>query len=224
MVIGTALGLRNAATAVLAIALAFLFGYSFTLVPVPRSGLALRAALGVPPAADTVSINVMEIADSAIMLVISGAMDAGLRTVCLCTRWSCTSSSRSPRWLPSRWRCGRGSYGIPVLTLAVFSLAASFLARESGDELAEAVDHQSPALDAHVSRADTVLPAMLVYVVLLAATVMLDRRTIQKGQTAVIVRAGTVSLVRAAIAGLVATVVVIGTGHAGATATWSGTL
>jgi hypothetical protein len=78
LVIGTALGWSNAATIVLAIALAFFFGYSFTLVPVLRSGLALGAALGVALAADTLSITVMEIVDNAILLIIPGAMDAGL--------------------------------------------------------------------------------------------------------------------------------------------------
>ena len=78
LVIGTTLGWSNSATIVLAIALAFLFGYSFTFVPVLRSGLALGAALGVALAADTISITVMEIVDNAIMLVIPGAMDAGL--------------------------------------------------------------------------------------------------------------------------------------------------
>ena len=78
VVIGTALGWGNAPTIVLAIALAFLFGYSFTIVPVLRSGLTLGAALGVALAADTVSIAVMEIVDNAILLLIPGAMDAGL--------------------------------------------------------------------------------------------------------------------------------------------------
>lgn len=79
-VIGTALGWSDTATIVLAIALAFLFGYSFTIVPVLRSGLALGAALGVTLAADTISITVMEIVDNAIMLLIPGAMGAGLNT------------------------------------------------------------------------------------------------------------------------------------------------
>jgi len=78
MVIGTALGWGNGATIVLAVALAFVFGYAFTVVPVWRSGLTLSAALGVALAADTVSITVMEIVDNAIMLFIPGAMDAGL--------------------------------------------------------------------------------------------------------------------------------------------------
>jgi hypothetical protein len=78
MVIGTALGWSDAATIVLAVALAFVFGYSLTIVPVLRSGLALRAAVGVAFAADTLSITVMEIADNAIMLRIPGAMEAGV--------------------------------------------------------------------------------------------------------------------------------------------------
>ena len=78
LVIGTALGWSTGATIVLAVALAFVFGYSFTIVPVLRSGLALGAAVGVALAADTVSITVMEIVDNAIILVIPGAMDAGL--------------------------------------------------------------------------------------------------------------------------------------------------
>jgi hypothetical protein len=78
MVIGTALGWSNGATILLAIGLAFVFGYGFTIVPVLRSGLALGAALGVALAADTVSITVMEIVDNAILLVIPGAMEAGV--------------------------------------------------------------------------------------------------------------------------------------------------
>lgn len=78
LVIGTALGWSDAATIALAVALAFVFGYSFTIVPVLRSGLALGAALGVALAADTISIAVMEIVDNAIMMLIPGAMEAGL--------------------------------------------------------------------------------------------------------------------------------------------------
>jgi hypothetical protein len=78
MVIGTALGWGTAPTIALAIALAFVFGYSFTIVPVLRAGLGLGAALGVALAADTVSITVMEIVDNAAMLLIPGAMEAGL--------------------------------------------------------------------------------------------------------------------------------------------------
>jgi hypothetical protein len=78
MVIGTALGWSDLATIVLAVVLAFVFGYSLTIAPVLRSGLALGSALGVAFAADTLSITVMEIVDNAIILLIPGAMEAGL--------------------------------------------------------------------------------------------------------------------------------------------------
>ena len=58
--------------------LAFFFGYSLTMIPLLRSGLALAAAIPVALAADTVSITIMEIVDNAIMLLIPGAMEAGL--------------------------------------------------------------------------------------------------------------------------------------------------
>ena len=77
MVIGTALGWGNAATIALAVALAFLFGYALTLLPLLKAmGLAAAARLAL--AADTASITVMEIVDNAIMLVIPGAMEAPL--------------------------------------------------------------------------------------------------------------------------------------------------
>ena len=78
MVLGTAWGLSNGATIALAVALAFAFGYAFTFFPLLRSGMAVRAAVGVTLAADTASITVMEIVDNAVMLVIPGAMNAGL--------------------------------------------------------------------------------------------------------------------------------------------------
>jgi hypothetical protein len=78
MVIGTALGWGIAATIALAVVLAFFFGYSFTMVPLLRTGMALGAVIKVALAADTVSIAIMEVVDNAIMLVIPGAMDASL--------------------------------------------------------------------------------------------------------------------------------------------------
>ncbi len=78
MVIGTALGWSDLQTIALAVALAFLFGYALTIRPVLKSGLALSAAIPVALAADTLSITVMEIVDNAVMLLIPGAMEAGL--------------------------------------------------------------------------------------------------------------------------------------------------
>ncbi len=76
--IGTALGWADLPTMALAIALAFLFGYSLTILPLLRSGLAFSAVVPLALAADTFSIAVMEIVDNAIMLLIPGAMEAGL--------------------------------------------------------------------------------------------------------------------------------------------------
>jgi Domain of unknown function (DUF4396) len=81
VVIGTALGWGDYSTIALAIVLAFFFGYSFTAVPLLRAGLAAATVAGLALASDTLSINVMEITDNAILLVIPGAMDAGLDDV-----------------------------------------------------------------------------------------------------------------------------------------------
>ena len=78
LVIGTALGWGTAQTIILAVALAFLFGYGLTMLPLLRSGLPFRTALGLALAADTASITIMEIVDNLIMLVIPGAMATGL--------------------------------------------------------------------------------------------------------------------------------------------------
>nr|WP_035869978.1 DUF4396 domain-containing protein [Cryptosporangium arvum] len=78
MVIGTSLGWHNAATVVLSIALAFVFGYALTMRGVLAAGVSFRQALSVALAADTVSIAVMEIVDNGIVLAVPGAMDAGL--------------------------------------------------------------------------------------------------------------------------------------------------
>jgi Domain of unknown function (DUF4396) len=76
--IGTALGWSNFATIVLAIGLAFLFGYSLTSLPLLRAGLALATVIPVAFASDTLSIATMEVVDNAIILIVPGAMEAGL--------------------------------------------------------------------------------------------------------------------------------------------------
>ena len=78
MVIGTALGWSNFRTIVLAIVLAFFFGYLLTMLPLLGAGLALGAAIPLALASDTISIAVMEVVDNAIMLLIPGALGAGL--------------------------------------------------------------------------------------------------------------------------------------------------
>jgi hypothetical protein len=78
MIIGTALDLSDWTTVGLAVALAFLFGYALTSLPLLRAGLALAAVVPIALASDTVSIAVMEIVDNAIILLVPGAMEAGL--------------------------------------------------------------------------------------------------------------------------------------------------
>jgi len=78
LVISNALGWADLPSIALAVLLAFIFGYSLTLWPLLRAGVAFGAAVSIALAADTLSIMVMEIVDNAIVLAVPGAMDAGL--------------------------------------------------------------------------------------------------------------------------------------------------
>jgi hypothetical protein len=78
MAIGTALGFSNLSTIVLAIVLAFFFGYTLTSLPLLRSGMALAVMAPIALASDTVSIAVMEVVDTLVVLAVPGAMEAGL--------------------------------------------------------------------------------------------------------------------------------------------------
>ena len=78
LVMADALGWSTVPAIALAVVLAFFFGYSLTLRPLFRAGVALGTALGIAFAVDTLSITVMEIVDNAIILVIPGAMEAGI--------------------------------------------------------------------------------------------------------------------------------------------------
>jgi Domain of unknown function (DUF4396) len=109
LAIALAAGWGNVAAIVLAIALAFVFGYSLTMIPLLRSGLAFGPATRLAAAADTVSIAVMEVVDNAIMLVIPGAMDAGLGTLLF---WGALALSLAIAWVVAfpvnRWLIARG--------------------------------------------------------------------------------------------------------------------
>ena len=78
MVLATAFGFGNAASIALSVALAFLFGYTLTIRPVLHAGVGFRRASGVAFSSDTVSITTMEIVDNAFILIVPGAMAAGL--------------------------------------------------------------------------------------------------------------------------------------------------
>ena len=69
---------HNATTSVVSIALAFVFGYSLSLLPLLRAGMSFGPAFSVIVRSDTLSILTMEIVDTLIMLAIPGAMGAGL--------------------------------------------------------------------------------------------------------------------------------------------------
>src|SRR6478735_3111743 len=78
LVLATWWGWANGPSIALSIVLAFGFGYSLTLVPLVRAGLGWRRATRLALAADTLSIVTMEVMDNAVVLVVPGAMDAGL--------------------------------------------------------------------------------------------------------------------------------------------------
>jgi hypothetical protein len=103
------LGWGNFETIALAIVLAFIFGYSFTAVPLLRAGLTLATVITLAFAADTFSIAVMEIVDNAIILVIPGAMEAGLDDPLF---WGSLALALAVAWVAAfpvnRWLIARG--------------------------------------------------------------------------------------------------------------------
>ena len=109
MVLGSLYGWTNVTTVVVSVILAFIFGYSFTLVPLARSGIVLRTALTLSLASDTLSIAVMEIIDNAIMLLGPGAMDAGIDTVLFWTAMGVSLLLAGAVAFPvNRWLIARG--------------------------------------------------------------------------------------------------------------------
>ena len=109
MVLATWWGWEDLPSIALAVALAFLFGYAFTIGPVLRSGLSLSAAIPVALAADTLSITVMEVVDNGVMLLVPGAMDAGLSSVLF---WGALATSLAVAFVATvpvnRWLIERG--------------------------------------------------------------------------------------------------------------------
>ena len=109
MAVGTALLWGNLPTMVLAIALAFVFGYSFTLFGVRRAGLGVKGAIRVALAADTVSIAVMELVDNVIIALTPGALNAHLSDGLF---WSALLGGFAVAFLittpVNKWMIGRG--------------------------------------------------------------------------------------------------------------------
>ncbi|HEX2127090.1 MAG TPA: DUF4396 domain-containing protein [Thermoleophilaceae bacterium] len=137
--IGTALGWSDFATIALAIGLAFVFGYSLTSLPLLRAGIAFATVVPIALASDTLSIAVMEFVDNAILLIIPGAMEAGLDTMLF---WGSLSVALVIAGLfafpVNRWLIARGKghaavheTGIhggpsPRVVAVIFALAAVF--------------------------------------------------------------------------------------------------
>ena len=109
LAIGTALGFSNLATIVLAVVLAFFFGYGLTSLPLLRSGMALGAVIPIAFASDTLSIATMEIVDNLVILAVPGAMDAGLDSLLF---WGSLAVSLAIAWVVAfpvnRWLIARG--------------------------------------------------------------------------------------------------------------------
>lgn len=78
MVLATAFGWGNSVSIAVSIVLAFFFGYALTLRPVITAGVPVRRAFRIAIASDTVSIATMEIVDNAFILIVPGALAAGL--------------------------------------------------------------------------------------------------------------------------------------------------
>ena len=108
-VIGTWRGWGDVATIAVAVALAFVFGYALTLLPLVRGGVPLRRAAALAFAADTLSITVMEIVDNLVVLVVPGAMDAGLGDALF---WGSLALALGIAWVAAfpvnRWLISRG--------------------------------------------------------------------------------------------------------------------
>jgi hypothetical protein len=108
LAIAGAVGLATEPAMLLGIALAFVFGYSLTFVPLLRSGVAVAEALRITLAADTISIVVMEAVDNLVVLLVPGAVDAGLDSllfwVSLAVGFAVAFVATFPvnRWLISR--------------------------------------------------------------------------------------------------------------------------
>ena len=109
MALAQALGWSNSLQIVVAIALAFVFGYSLTIRPVLVAGVPFKRASRVALASDTVSISVMELVDNLFVLVVPGALAAGLGDAIFW--WSIAlgfAIAFVPAVLVNRWLIARG--------------------------------------------------------------------------------------------------------------------
>ncbi len=166
MMIGTALGFSSAATIGLSVALAFVFGYGLTSLPLLRSGLALATVVPIALASDTLSIATMEIVDNTIILAVPGAMAAGLGQLLFWGSLAFALVVAGAVAVPvNRWLIGRGKghavvhetgiHGGPSPRTVAIAAAIAFVfgtsvlvaeAVSAGDTPAHAPQHSSTGL------------------------------------------------------------------------------
>src|SRR3954465_6088223 len=109
MVVATALGLSQVASIHVAILFAFVFGYALTSLPLLRAGLAFGAVVPIALASDTFSIGLMEVVDNAIVVVVPGALDAGLGDILFWGSLSFALAIAGAAAFPlNRWLIARG--------------------------------------------------------------------------------------------------------------------
>jgi hypothetical protein len=136
MAIGTAASFSNLGTVILSIALAFLFGYSLTSLPLLRAGLVLSAVIPIALASDTLSIATMEVVDNAIVLAIPGALNAGLGSLLFWGSLSFSLVVAGAFAIPvNRWLIARGKghavvhetgiHGGPPVRVVAYAAAAA---------------------------------------------------------------------------------------------------
>jgi Domain of unknown function (DUF4396) len=110
MIIASALGWGNVASIVISIVLAFCFGYGLTLRSVLDAGVTLKRALSLAFASDTLSITTMELADNGFILVVPGALAAGLGDALFWWSLALSLVIAFARTVPvNRWLIARGS-------------------------------------------------------------------------------------------------------------------
>jgi hypothetical protein len=137
MAIGTAAGFSNLGTVAISIALAFLFGYGLTSLPLLRAGLVLSAVIPIALASDTLSIATMELVDNAIVLAIPGALEAGLGSLLFWGSLSFSLVVAGAFAVPvNRWLIARGKghavvhetgiHGGPPVRAVAYVAAAAF--------------------------------------------------------------------------------------------------
>jgi hypothetical protein len=109
MVIATAFNWSNAPSIAISVALAFLFGYSLTSLPLLRAGLALAAVVPIALASDTVSVAIMELVDNGVILLVPGAINAGLGDLLFWGSLSFSLALAGVAAVPvNRWLIARG--------------------------------------------------------------------------------------------------------------------